>query len=325
MKKQSGFSILEMFVSLVVGLFLLAGIFATFESMRSTSKQTTSYGEMQENGRFALTLLTDDLLRQGFWGGLSGSLTFSSLNEVPAQVASDCQGEGLNNTSFPSNIGHFRAIFGITADDTDMLNCIDNAKIGSDLLQIKRVVSSPTADASLEDNRYYLRTNMNSGAIFSGDDDIPYMDFGRNWEYQHHIYYVREYTQGNITIPALMLGRLRSTPTPPIFFDPMVDGIEMIRFMFGVDTDNDGVVNVFLSSDDMTSQYWDNENDVRILAVKIFVLARDIFPDFNYENENTYQLGDLSVNFMTNGVGDNYRRLLFSSTVTLYNARIDSW
>lgn len=325
MKKQSGFSILEMFVSLVVGVFLLAGVFAVFESMRSTSKQTTSYGEMQENGRFALTLLTDDLLRQGFWGGLSGNLTFSLLNKVPAQIASDCKGEGLNNSSFPSNIGHFRAISGITANNNNMLNCINNAKVGSDILQIKRVVSSPTADASLENNRYYLRTNMSSGVIFSGSGSIPVMDFGRNWEYQHHIYYIRDFPQGNRTVPALMLGRLRSTPTPPILFDPVVDGIEMIRFMFGVDTDNDGIVNVFLSSNDMTNQYWDNENNVRILAVKIFVLARDIFPDFNYVNNNTYQLGDLNVNFMTNGVGDNYRRLLFSSTVTLYNAGIDSW
>jgi len=62
----------------------------------------------------------------------------------------------------------------------------------------------------------------------------------------------------------------------------------------------------------------------RILAVKIFVLARNVLPDNNYSNTKTYFLGDLN-----NGQGisfnDNYRRLLFTSTITLHNALVDSW
>jgi type IV pilus assembly protein PilW len=106
----------------------------------------------------------------------------------------------------------------------------------------------------------------------------------------------------------------------------VVEGIEYIRFMYGVDTTNNGVVNAFISADNMANSYWDNESDVRILAVKIFVLARNILPDRNYENLNSYQLGDLNIDFIDgDGEGDNYRRLLFSSTITLYNARVDSW
>ena len=91
--------------------------------------------------------------------------------------------------------------------------------------------------------------------------------------------------------------------------------------MYGVDTDNDGAVNAFISADNMTQDYWDNANDVRILAVKIFILVRNILPDSKYINNNVYQMGDSSFD----ADGDNYRRLLFSSTVTLYNARVDTW
>jgi type IV pilus assembly protein PilW len=92
----------------------------------------------------------------------------------------------------------------------------------------------------------------------------------------------------------------------------------MIRFSYGVDTDGDGVVNAFIPADNMPALYWDSGD---ILAVKIFVLVRDIYPDYNYENENSYQVG----NIVIEGNKDNYHRLLMSSTVTLFNARTDTW
>jgi type IV pilus assembly protein PilW len=70
----------------------------------------------------------------------------------------------------------------------------------------------------------------------------------------------------------------------------------------------------------MTSTQWDNGNNNRILAIRIYVLARSILPDNKYTNTNTYNLGDFPVTF-----NDNYRRLLFNATVTLYNAGVDSW
>lgn len=324
--KQAGFSIIEIFVSLVVGLFLLAGVMATFVSMRTTTTETTTFGELQENGRFAISVITDDLLRQNFWGGLSGNLTFSGLTNVPAVLASDCAGEGINNNTFPQPVGHFRAIWGDTLTSANALGCITDAKTNSDIIQIKRVISSASTAAQVDDERYYLITNMNAGEIFAGDAAIPTMDYGTIWEYQHHIYYIKEYTQGNITVPALMLGRLRNQKSPPIFFDPIVDGIERIHFDYGVDTTGDGVVNAFIPAEDMPAAYWDNENDAKILAVTVYVLVRSILPDDDYENKNTYQMGKHSVNFLSDdGSGDNYRRLLFTSTISLYNARIESW
>ena len=198
------------------------------------------------------------------------------------------------------------------------MGCIDDAKIASDVIQFKRAISTPLTLSTAQ--QYYIISNLSEATIFTGTT-IPAVLNSQLWEYQHHIYYIREEAQGNNTVPVLMQGRL----TKKMTFDPIIDGIEMIRFMYGLDTDSPddagyGIVDTFVSADNMTITQWDHGNNNRILAVRIYVLARSILPDSQYTNSNTYNLGDLPVTF-----NDNYRRLLFNSTVTLYNAGVDSW
>ena len=318
MKNQRGYTLIEIFISLAIGLALFAGILSVFVGMKTTTQETATYGELQENGRFALSVLSDDLLRQNFWGDYSGTLDRSMLNAVPGAPGNECIGAGLNNGTFPNAIGHFRTLWGQTVTNSSIMGCIDNAKTTSDIIQLKRAISDPlTASTS---NNYYIVSNLSEAEIFTGTV-IPTVANSQVWEYQHHIYYVREEAQGNNTVPVLMQGRLTTNMT----FDPIIDGIEMIRFMYGIDTDAPGtagygIVNSFIPANNMTLTQWDNGSNTRILAVRIYVLARSILPDNKYTNTNTYNLGNLPVTF-----NDNYRRLLFNSTVTIYNAGVDSW
>lgn len=198
------------------------------------------------------------------------------------------------------------------------MGCIDDAKTNSDVLQLKRAISNSVT--STTNDNYFIIANLSEAEVFTGTT-IPEVNNSQVWEYQHHVYYVREESQGDNTVPVLMQGRLTTSMT----FDPIIDGIEQIRFMYGIDTDAEGtagygIVDSFISADNMTDVLWNNGNDSRILAVRVYVLARSILPDNKYTNTNTYSLGDLDVTF-----NDNYRRLLFNSTVTLYNAGVDSW
>ncbi len=332
-KKQSGFTIIEIFIALAIGLALIVGVLSIFVNMRTTSSETSSAGELQENGRFAMTLITDDLLRQNFWGDLSGNLDGGGLisSPDPTAITGDCVGEGANNASFPIEVGAFRTLWGTRVTSADVMGCIDNAKLGSDLIQLKRAIAdtelnpippaAPLTIADLENDRYYINSNANSAAIFAGNAAaIPAVNIGRLWEYQHHVYYIREDSHGTNTIPVLMQGRLQNDNSA-IFFDIMVEGIELLHFMYGVDTTDDGSVNAYISAANMLQNYWDNANNVRIVAVKVYILARDILPDLKYTNDNVYQMGDISFD----ADGDNFRRLLFSSTVSLNNARVNSW
>ncbi len=339
--KQQGFSVLEILISLIVGLVLLTGVLAVFVGMRSTTTETSSYGEMQENGRFAINVLSDDLLRQGFWGDLAAEMD-DALLVAPAPVppVTDCIGAGVNNGSFPLAVGAFRTLWGANLASENAMGCISDAKVGSDIIQIKRVISRPITPpinaAALDANRYYLMASASSGQIFAGDGAIPDIENSQTWEYQHHIYYITEEQQGDINIPVLMQGRLRNNGATMINFQPLIEGVEMIRFWYGIDTDidadandystgaGDGIVDAFIPARDMTQALWDNDGS-RILSVRIYVLVRSILPDSNYVNNNVYQLGGNAAIDRFNANGDNFRRLLFTSTILLQNAKVKVW
>lgn len=328
LKNQNGFSLLEVFVALAIGLVIFAGVLSVFVGMRTTTSETSSYGELQENGRFAISVLSDDLSRQDFWGDYTGLVDLASINPVPVAPAGECVGGGVNNGTFPLAAGHFRTLWGQTVTNATILSgCRSDAKVGSDILQLKRVVSTPlglvVGDTATAGN-YYFMSNMDSGTFFASGT-VPDIKNAQVWEYQHHIYYVRDEVQGSNTVPVLMQGQLSST----LSFAPIIDGIEMIRFEYGIDTETDpavagyGIVDAYVPANDpvngMTDALWNNASS-RIISVKIYVLARGIREDKKYKNKNTYNLAGFSYK-----VNDNYRRLLFTSTVTLYNASIDTW
>lgn len=324
LQNQHGFSLLEVFITLIIGLVIFAGVLSVFVGMRTTTSETSSYGELQENGRFAISVLTDDLLRQDFWGDYTGSIDLASINPVPGAPVGECAGDGINNGTFPLAAGNFRTLWGTTTTSaTIMSGCRTDARIGSDVIQLKRAVSTPlalVAGNAAPAGNYYFVSNMNNGAIFAAGA-VPLVENSQVWEYQHHIYYVRDETQGSNVVPVLMQGQLANTLT----FAPIIDGIEMIRFEYGIDTEVSptaagyGIVNAYVPAANMTPALWNNASS-RIIAVKVYVLARGIQPDNKYENTNTYQLAGFDYT-----VNDNYHRLLFTSTVTLYNASIDTW
>lgn len=326
---QQGFSLLEVFIAFTIGLVIFAGVLSVFVGLRTTTTETTSYGELQENGRFAISVLSDDIAKQDFWGDYTGTIDFSSISHTLVPPINDCTGEGVNNATFPLTMGNFRTLWGETAASADPMGCFTDAKIGSDIIQLKRVIGSDLVNGAGDPvgtapaGNYHMVTSTNGG-VFFGSGAVPVVDNSRVWQYQHHVYYVREESQGSNTVPVLMQGQL----TNQMSFAPIIDGIEMIRFMYGYDADTDanapgyGIVDAFIPASSMTPALWDNTGGTKIIAVKVFVLARNVLPDNKYTNTNTYQIGDI---FFTPPDNDHYRRLLFSSTVTLYNARIDSW
>lgn len=63
-----GFSVLELMVAMAISLLLLMGVIALFVSSRASYETTERLSRIQENGRFALDQLTNDLRAAGFQG-----------------------------------------------------------------------------------------------------------------------------------------------------------------------------------------------------------------------------------------------------------------
>jgi type II secretory pathway pseudopilin PulG len=66
--RQTGISMVEVLVALVISLFLLSGIVQVYLGNKTAYRFTEAVARIQENGRFAIESITQDLRMAGFFG-----------------------------------------------------------------------------------------------------------------------------------------------------------------------------------------------------------------------------------------------------------------
>ena len=84
-RRMQGLSLVEVMVSLVIGLVVVGAVLVSYITAGTTGRQQAAYAEMNENAQLALTLIARDLLLAGFAaptgvaaGGLSFTRTYAS-------------------------------------------------------------------------------------------------------------------------------------------------------------------------------------------------------------------------------------------------------
>lgn len=322
-----GFTLVEWLVAMLIGLFLLAGIFSIFVASRATTQDAFDQGELQENGRLAMRLISHDLKWAGFFGEYTGlplqvgpSLSLSAGSTVTA--SDDCLDE-RSIGSLPSNAAETRAIWVSHISSTKTMNgfgCIQpDARVAdTDVISIKRLLGRPIpATEALDINRFYMATNAHEARLISGSETRPVFGVSNEsqlWEYQHYIYYVSM----DGTVPVLKKRYLTVNSGSLLIGGDIADGIERLVMLYGVDDTAipDGVVDRYIPINQMIDSYW---GEGRITGVRLFILVRSINPSTGYKNNNTYQLGP---NVTVKGNGDGYRRLLLESSIALRNPMV---
>jgi type IV pilus assembly protein PilW len=321
-RSQSGMSLVELMVAMVISLFLTAGIFTMF-SMSSANVTTTSqFNQLQENGRIALAIMERDISQLGFFGDMTGSEFIVGVNTTldnTIPVVDDCIGAGLNNASLPNNQpAHFRRLWGYeNSVSTTPLVCLSAATVApnTDVIQIKRFIGpsvglgdgsdSPVGDTS----RFSVSTSSTQAIYFNDADPSSNMTNSRVWEYQHHVYFI------DIENGVPILSRKTLTNNGMTNDEQLVEGIENIRFLYGFDNNGDSTPNSYIPATSVTAAMWDNDPLQRLVAIKIYILVRSTQPDNSYTNNTAYQLGDKTIT----PIQDNFRRKVLSTTVVLVN------
>lgn len=88
-RRQAGVSLIELMISLTIGLVILGALTAAYLGSRGAYRTNENLARMQENGRFALDLLTEDVRLAGFVGCRSRTLTdLEVINVARPAVAS---------------------------------------------------------------------------------------------------------------------------------------------------------------------------------------------------------------------------------------------
>jgi type IV pilus assembly protein PilW len=72
-KNNSGFTLIEIMVAMLIGLFLLGGVLQLFSGMNASVRLQEQVGYLQENGRMGIELLSKSIRNADYWGCSDGS------------------------------------------------------------------------------------------------------------------------------------------------------------------------------------------------------------------------------------------------------------
>ena len=331
--KQKGFTLLEVMISLFIGGLILGGVMFTYIGMKVTTKDTMTIGELQESGRLAINIMQRDIEQIGFWGTYYAD-SFTAVNTtVPTTtIKGDCS-EGANNGSFPdlTSSSNFRSIYSATATGKTDLSCINDALSGSDILQLKFLEGRPLMDISegineMKDGNNYFIAELEEAHFINIKPDINDLNGNATaWEYSHHVYYIseEEYLVNNkkIKVPTLVRRRLINTDMEKR--ETIMEGVENMRFIFGLDTNADSRVDAYKSITNMAPKDWENRKG--ILTVQLFLLVRSLQENTNSKIKlQKYTLGEDSEKRELT-FNDNYKRTVFTTTIRLSNVGGNLW
>ncbi|CAG1020653.1 hypothetical protein MTYM_00423 [Methylococcales bacterium] len=80
-RKQAGFSLVELMIALLLGLFLIGGVISVFLSNRVAYRQNENLARIQENARYAFEVMGRDIREAGGIACGSNLLTANVLND----------------------------------------------------------------------------------------------------------------------------------------------------------------------------------------------------------------------------------------------------
>lgn len=331
--KAGGFSLIELMVSIVLGMIILAGATSIYLASKRSMTEGEQVAAVSENGRFALQLLNTAVRHVGFFGG-SNPADIREDGSLGA-VTGDCTGDAV---AYDTD----NAMFAVRTTSASILGCIDDAYLGpdgngTDVLVIKGVAPSPLFDADPDDpsatrdgvisfptglnaEDVYVIANSESGILLDGADTAPSVSVGTEfaqgvaWPYRMQIYYIRQPAGGGAPMLSRKVLQWDSTAgAMAVQTQDLVQGVENIHYLFSYDSDGDGEVDAL--GDAAAVQAADAWN--LVMSLQVFMLVRSDVADPNYTDEKTYNLGDISVT-----PGGNVRRILLNTDIAMRNPRL---
>jgi type IV pilus assembly protein PilW len=315
---QRGFTLIEMLISITIGLGILAGLVGVLASNAGNSRSNDRTSELMTNGRYALNSIKQELREAGFRGYTWAEPGTPEPWAVPSN-ADGCFGTeaGASYGAFLSNMR--QGVWGANNANPFAANCIAAASYanGNDVLVVRRLSDTPVA--ALAADTVYFRTTYERGQLFRAAGAVPVApDYGAsrpvaNFALQTYVYYISPFTVSAAEVPLVpALVRVSLLPNGTMARELVASGIERMQVQYGRRTtapDTQYVDVLPGASSDATDTTWTEVNSVRI-----WLLARSYTPEPGYVNTQTYTMGDQ--NLVAN---DGFRRQLFSTVVQLRN------
>lgn len=315
--RPNGFTLVELLVAMLLGIVLSFGIVNVFIQSKADYSQDEELARMQENARYALRLLSREITLAGLTGYYSGIA--SRITGTP-NITNDC------GTHWAVNISEAIA-YTNNATSSPYSGCIsddDDIKDNTDVLVVRRTAddySLADGDANTgvtiktsgsANKRVYLKKSGKDYSFIHGASVTPGDTTSGSgvdlWEYYASVFFVRPYSDRGDGIPTLCI--LSLTSSARMRTSCYIEGVEDFQLEFGIDSDDDGVVDQYKAT--ATTAEVD-----RAVAVRVHLLIRSINTIPQYSNTKAYNLGNAVSDYMPS---DSYYRRVYSTTIILRNA-----
>ena len=359
-----GFTLVELMVAITIGLIILGAVAQIFATSRASYNLQDDLARLQENGRFSMEFIGQDMRMSGNLGCLqkysvlAGTIVDPVTNQLnnntdygwDFSAGQHLRGHAYTGSGTGTALGDWTPALPGTINGLTYFTDGDvSAK--SDVLMIRRAMAESfkltaavTAGGTpniapgngLKDDDIVLITNCNFGDIFQitsgGDPDsdgnLPHgtggapgntsanlsRTYGINSEISKvvtRIYYVGPGTDG--VTPTLYRKDISSGTANPVP-QPLVDNVEIMRVLYGEDTDapSDNEANIYRQANNVV-----NWTDVVSMRIALLVrTAENAGPDVDTK---TYNLAGISVDPTSPAPDDRRQRRVFTSTIQLRN------
>jgi type IV pilus assembly protein PilW len=262
--RQAGFGLVELMVSMLIGLVIIAALVTLFVNTSSNNRELARANSMIENGRFAIKVLEDDLAHAGYWGGLVPMFDDQTSVDPPTDEPSGVPDPCLPYDPATWDEDYQENLIGIPLqvydDPATVGTCvaegvIDPAEyqLGTDLLIVRHaeVCLPGEADSYCEaddpDELYvqagFCVTDPEPYVLATSGFGLEKMDCATvadKRKFISNLYYIRNYAvDASDDIPTLVRSRFVADPvTGDLGYEApvaLVEGIEGFRVELGVD------------------------------------------------------------------------------------------
>jgi type IV pilus assembly protein PilW len=329
---QLGFTLVEVLVALAIGILILTAMAVLFANNSGNQSELERTTRQVENARFALDLLSEDIMHGGFYGAFNPDsipVTYTNPGAGPcpastadlgwtlpaagAQLATPLQGLSAVNAAAAaclSGQSHASGTEALIVRHAETGNALTPGTVVAGNLYVQTSRCPQNNQINPAETRVALTGSASADFILPALDCTSVnAEVRRVVQRTYFIASCNDCTPSD-GVPTLKRnewidGERRVTA--------LAEGIENLQFEYGLDTDNDGQPNSYVAVGGITGvapARWEN-----VVTVRVHMLARSTQATPGYVGARTYQLGAAVAVTPT----DNFKRTLMTSTVRVNN------
>lgn len=337
-RTSRGLSLVELMIAMLVGLLLTAAVIQVFISSKNTFRMQESMARLQENGRFAVSYLANDIRMAGYMGCANiDRVAVNNIAEasqgVPAVANFDSDTVIVGTDSVPAgniwgaapgtdmlvvqkvNSGGLRLTGNMTTNDAN-IQVVDNSLnvkagdvlfitdcINADIFRATNVSNSGGSKVTIA-HANSANSSVNLSKLYGSDAEVLM--------FESVAYYVKDTgrtTPSGDAIRALYVQRQAGKTAESAPSYELVEGVQDMQLEFGVDTGSDNLVDVYRTANNVTD--WS-----KVISARFSLLMQGV------EGKVLGNSGNLTQTINYNGssiTADGRVRQIFGSAVAVRN------